>query len=94
MTVTIAITIATIGRLMKKSEITAQFLSFDVGPGVGATNGFGLTTRFGLICWMPSTTTRSPGFRPPSMIHIEPLRSPTVTGRMLTVLAPSTTATW
>jgi hypothetical protein len=50
MTVMIAITIATIGRLMKKSEITAHFPCDGVGSGEGATNGCGLTTRFGLIC--------------------------------------------
>ncbi len=42
--------------------------------------------------WMPSATTRSPGFKFPCTTHSCPTRSPVVTGRMLTLLSSPTTA--
>src|SRR5258708_5914806 len=66
-TVRMAMTIATIGRLMKKLEIMAKFLPYCAGVGEGATYGFGLTTASGLTFWVPSATTLSPGFSPSSM---------------------------
>src|SRR6266850_3914252 len=93
-TVIMAMTIATIGRLMKKVEIMDKTLSYCGDLGEGATNGFGLTTASGLTFCVPSTTTLSPAFNPSSIIHIDPTRLPTLTGRTLTLLSPTTTATW
>src|SRR5258708_8615493 len=86
-TVTMAITIATIGRLMKNLDMT-QLTTTEELAAVTLTGIPSLT-----FC-TPSTTTRSPGFRPCSTIHMEPLRSPTVTVRTLTLSSLPTTATW
>src|SRR5215217_5794257 len=47
------------------------------------TNGFGDTVIPGLTFNVPSATIDSPGFRPSSTIHIDPLFSPSFTARML-----------
>ena len=86
-TVTIAITMATIGRLMKNLDITQL-------PAGEAVADVTLTGMPSLTFCTPSTTTRSPGLRPWSMIHIGPLRSPTLTVRTLTLSSLPTTATW
>src|SRR6266508_4347891 len=137
-TVTIAITIATIGRRIKKFEIicpreggvrergsegAGEWGTGERGGGGGGgrgergkkylssspclplspspalplptpahLNGIGLTTASGLTFWTPSATTLSPGFSPSSIIHIAPMRSPTLIGRMLTLLSLPTTA--
>src|SRR6185503_567583 len=93
MTVTIAMTMATIGRLMKNAEIMAYVLSYRAAVSEGAAIGFGLTTISGLTFWVPSATTVSPGLIPSSIIHIVSNRSPTLTVRMATLLSLSTTAT-
>src|SRR4029077_19518934 len=56
-----------------------------------ALNGFGSTVMPAFTRWVPSATTFSPGFNPSSMIHSVPTRSPTLTGRMLTLLSLPTT---
>ena len=43
---------------------------------------------------MPSTTTRSPGFRPSVMIQFVPTLSPTLTGRNVALFSGVTTITW
>ena len=78
-TIRMEITIATMGRLMKNFDIT-------FAP-------FGFTGRAGADLEQPSVTTRSPGFKPSSMIQSEPMRSPTLTGVKRIVLFGSTTAT-
>ncbi len=111
-TVRMAITIATMGRLIKKLDISSasfQLISalcvipiWQQGEGLGRfsqptqllasvsraiviqldTNGLGCTIMPGRkACW-PSATTRSPAFSPSSMIHMVPIRSPTLTGRI------------
>src|ERR1700752_5540883 len=65
-TVRMAMTIATIGRLMQKLEIMDHVLRYCAGVAELATNGFGLTTISGLTFCVPSTTTLSPGFSPSS----------------------------
>ena len=85
-TVTIAITIATIGRLMKNFDIF-QLAAFDA-LAIAIFTGMPSLT----FC-TPSTTTRSPGLMPCSIIHIGPLRSPTCTVLMLTLSSLPTTAT-
>ena len=86
MTVTIAITMATIGRLMKNLDMLQL-------PSTGAATRVGLTGMLSLTFCTPSTTTRSPGLRPSSIIHIAPVRSPTLTVLRLTLLSFPTTAT-
>src|SRR3989440_8883998 len=86
-TVTIAITMATIGRLMKNLDITQL-------PAAEAVADVTLTGMPSLTFCTPSTTTRSPGLRPSSIIHMSPLRSPTLTVRTLTLSSLPTTATW
>ncbi len=64
------------------------------GAGAAGSYGFGFTATPSRTFCKPSTTTRSPGFNPFSMIHIVPLRAPTVTGRMLALSSAPTTTTW
>src|SRR5206468_1419995 len=71
-TVTIAITMATIGRLMKNLDMIQL-------PAGEAAADVILTGMPSLTFCTPSTTTRSPGLRPWSIIHMGPLRSPTLT---------------
>src|SRR5258705_8877810 len=82
-TVTIAITIATIGRLMK---------NFDTGhsPFAVDVNTFGVTTSPSFTDWAPSTATRSPRCSPDATTHMEPRRPPTVTARALIRLSEPT----
>src|SRR6185503_19879594 len=47
-----------------------------------AVSGFGLTAMPSRTFWIPSATTRSPGFNPSAIIQSVPIRSPTLTGRM------------
>src|SRR5260370_32158474 len=90
MTVRMAMTIATMGRLMKNLDIGfyLPFASLDC-----AENGLGFTCAPGRTFCTPSPTTRSPGFNPSSTIHMEPTCSPTFTDTMLTLFSGSTTAT-
>jgi len=60
-----AITIATIGRLMKNFDI-------DQFPSPESCAGLGVTTVPSLSLCVPSTTTCSLGFRPLSITHIVP----------------------
>ena len=86
-TVKIAITIATMGRLIKNLDMS-HF------PPEPESNGTGVTVSPSLILDVPSATTRSPTFKPLLMTHIVSTRSPTSTLRMATLLSGgSTTAT-
>src|ERR671914_3108444 len=69
-TITIEMTIATIGRLMKNLAMTIYLGSgFAVGLASDiAVNGFGLTVMPALTLCIPSATTLSPGFNPSSTI--------------------------
>src|SRR5512147_1990047 len=97
-TVTMEITIATIGRLTKKRAMA--YFAFpasaagSAAPGaVAAATGLGLTTEPSRTFWRPSTTTFSPGFRPSSITHRPSTRGPTLTLRNVTLLSAPTTAT-
>src|SRR4029079_6291629 len=83
-TVKIAITIATMGRLMK---------NFGTGhsPFAVNVNGFGDTTSPSFANWAPSTATRSPGRSPDETTSIGPRRSPTVTARVVIWLSEPNT---
>ena len=85
-TVTMAITMATMGRLIKNLDIVQL-------PFAGAATRVGLTTIPSLAFCTPSNTTRSPGSRPSSTIHSAPVRSPTFTVLTVTLLSLPTTAT-
>src|SRR5579862_2927140 len=89
-TVRIAITIATIGRLMKNFDIDYLPPDPDLDPDL---NGTGVTVLPFFTFDVPSATTRSPGFKPLLMIHIVSTRSPTSTLRIVTLLFGPTTAT-
>src|SRR5215469_2094646 len=92
---TIAITIATIGRLTKNLGTDDYsgcdfFSSFTAGwstelPGAlfseGFVQGFATTGIPFLIFCKPSTTTFSPGFSPDVITQSLPTRGPTFTGR-------------
>src|SRR5262249_52986688 len=56
-----------------------------------STSATGFTTRPGPTFCVPSTITRSPGDRPESMIHTEPLHGPGFTSRAATVSPAPTT---
>src|SRR4029077_19015842 len=93
----IAMTIATIGRLTKNSDM-AQRPDGDVDVAAvvwsaGGVHSFTLTVEPSRAFWTPCTTTLSPGFKPSVTSHNAPMRSPVFTGRMLTLLFSSTTAT-
>src|SRR5207244_3019101 len=62
-------------------------------PSLAAPNGSGFTVIPGPTFWTPSATILSPGLSPWSMIHIVPVRSPTLTVRMSILFSPSMTAT-
>ena len=92
-TIKMAMTIATIGRLMKNLymagspnvpensllDLRAEFVGRRRLIRFRPSNGFGFTTAPSFAFCVPSTTTRSPGFRPLSMIQSEPICSPTLT---------------
>ena len=94
-TMMIEMTIATIGRLIKNLAMTIYLDSFFAAgfSWAGAPNGLGVTIAPGRTFWVPSATTLSPGFSPVSTIHCVPTRSPTLAGRISTVLLLFTTAT-
>src|SRR6266851_1351368 len=101
----IAITIATIGRLMKNLDIGGQVCGAGVAgeddgvapPEPSAAAGsasVGATSIPSDTFCTPSVTTRSPGETPESIILSSPARLPSVTGRSVTLLSAPTTATW
>ena len=82
-TVTMEMTIATMGRLMKKR---------DMATSPPPARGFGATTAPSRTFCSPSTITRSPAFSPSSMTQRLSTRGPTVTLRNVTLLSAPTTA--
>jgi hypothetical protein len=96
-TMMMAMTIATIGRLIKNLDMTIyldSFFAVDSGlTRADACRSLGVTMAPGRTFCVPSATTLSPGFSPVSMIHCFPTRSATVTGRISIVLLLLTTAT-
>src|SRR5216684_5403101 len=91
-TVMIEMTIATMGRLTKKRDISHPFAG--APAGAPAWKGTGVTGRPSRTFWIPSATTLSPAATPSSITHSVPTRAPTLTGRMATLLSFPTTATW
>ena len=101
----IAMTMATIGRRMKKFAMALAALGFLVpargppGGAGGAAPGSSTFTISGFTLipvrtfWSPSTTIRSPALRPESMTQSVPIRSPGFTMRISTVSSLPTTAT-
>ena len=73
-TITMEITIATMGRSIKNLEI------IDFLP-VAASSTVAFTCMPSRTFEVPSETTSSPGAKPSSMIHKSPTRSPTFTLR-------------
>ncbi len=84
-TVTIEMTMATIGRRMKNPDM-AQC------PSPEATNGVACTASPSRV-GAPSTTTRAPAASPSVTTQRLPTRSPTVTVRVATLLSSPTTRT-
>ena len=64
-----------------RSPASAAVESASLVESVAALSatGTGCTTLPGIAFWTPSTTTRSPGVRPRSMIQLSPLHGPGVT---------------
>ena len=98
----IAMTIATIGRLMKNLAMAGYLASggaslaglADTGAGLaGTVHGRAFTGAPVRTFCTPSTTTFSPGFNPSEITHSDPTRSPTFTGRISALLSAPTIAT-
>src|ERR1035441_7984091 len=97
MTVMIEITMATIGRLMKKRLTWVNSEHFHPLRGGGLVKGCGFTTLPGPAFCRPSTIMVSPDSRPCSITHILLTCWPICTWRMETTLLPLalvTTSTW
>jgi hypothetical protein len=76
-------TIATIGRLMKKEAMLAYFSSgLGWSPAGGGVHGLASTGMPPRTFVAPSTMTVSPAFKPDSMTQSLPSRCPTFTGRI------------
>ncbi len=98
---TIEITVAKIGRSMKKCDITCVPAAVAVGRGRrrarrGAGGGVscGFTVMPGRARWMPATITRSPGFRPSRITRRPSESGPSFTGRYSTTFWSFTTRTY
>ena len=103
---TMAMTIATMGRLMKKRYMAATspgragsvLQSFGTAASLAAELGQTASEYHGLPCltfWTPSTTTRSPGFSPSSITQREPTRFARLDRPDVhLVVGCPTTATW
>ena len=92
-----AMTIATIGRRMKNSAMGLLLPVFPAGAAAGSgvlEASFGTTVIPDFTRCSPSTTIRSPGFRPSSMTTMLPSIGPTLTTLIVTLLSAPTTATW
>src|SRR5256885_7158952 len=89
----IAMTIATIGRLTKNSDMIDQgFWGLVEGSGVGDCAGggvhsFTVTDDPSRTFCQPWTITLSPGFSPSVTSHNAPIRSPIFRGRMCALLS-------
>ena len=105
MTMTIEMTIATIGRRTKNFDMgyfPAGFgaSAFSAGAAGAAASafaasiGFGFTSAPGLTCWRPSTTTVSPAFTPSETTQRSPKRGPIFTVRISALFPAPTTTTW
>ena len=82
-------TIAMIGWFTKNLAMFYLGCELAVGADLAsviALSGLGLTVMPAFTLWIPSATTRSPGFNPSSMIHCGPIRSPTLTGLILNLV--------
>src|ERR1035437_6518951 len=85
-TIKMAMTIATIGRLMKNLYMAQTWREnylggFDgVAELVSDPNGLGFTITPSFTFCAPSTTMRSPALRPLSITQFAPTCSPTFTG--------------
>ena len=94
----IAMTIATIGRRTKKAP-TALLPGLFGARGSAASAAaveasFGTTVIPERTRCRPSTTIRSPGFKPSSMTQRLPSTGPILTTLIVTLLSAPTTATW
>src|SRR5439155_8830424 len=77
-----------IAGLFTRAAVHLVAPNFAVSSGDAVTlsgSGTGRTGRPGAAFWVPSTTTRSPAFRPLSMIQRWPLQGPGWTSRAATV---------